>query len=70
MLGLTLQFASCSSHNCGEAGRQEACEGSRIVVMLSSEEFDNNLIRVDNCADSLTAVILDIWDIKEALMPG
>lgn len=74
MLGLTLQFASCSSHNslqlCGEAGRQEAREGSRIVVMLSSEEFDNNLIRADNCADSRTAVILDIWDIKDALMPG
>ncbi len=57
MPGLPLQFASCSPHNsvhlCEEAGRQKTCEGSRIIVMTSSEDFDNNLRRIDNCADSL-----------------
>lgn len=74
MLGVTLQFASCSSHNslhlCGDVGRQEAHEGSRIVVMSSSWEDDNYLIRLDKCADSLTVIILHIWDSKEALKPG
>lgn len=74
MLGVTLQFASCSSlnslHLCGDAGRQKAREGSRIVIMSSSWEDDNYLIRRDNCADSLTVIILHIWDSKEALKPG